>query len=93
LRELSERLAPLRRATPAFENAPRGYEAKGAQWVEPRLLAEISFTELTSDGRLRHPSFHGLREDKSAREVTRERRPRQKPRKARAQPKRQETAP
>lgn len=75
LRELSERLKPLRRATPAFENPPRGHEAKAAQWVEPRLLAEISFTELTSDGRLRHPSFHGLREDKSARAVTREQRP------------------
>lgn len=73
LRELGQRLAPLCRATPAFENAPRGAEAKHAQWVEPRLVAEVSFTELTSDGRLRHPSFQGLREDKAAKAVTRER--------------------
>ncbi len=93
LRELSERLAPLRRSTPAFENPPRGREAKGAQWVEPRLLAEVSFTELTSDGRLRHPSFQGLRDDKAARAVTRERRPPTAPRRKRATTKKQELAP
>jgi bifunctional non-homologous end joining protein LigD len=74
LRELAQRLTPLRRRGPACENAPRGHEAKGAQWVEPRLVAEVSFSELTSDGRLRHPSFHGLREDKPASAVRREHR-------------------
>lgn len=44
----------------------------GARWVAPVLVAEISFTEWTVDGRLRHPVFHGLRSDKDAREVVRE---------------------
>ena len=45
---------------------------RGAQFVEPRLVAHINFGEWTPDGRLRHPSFQGLREDKPAREVVRE---------------------
>ena len=48
-------------------------EARAARWVEPRLLAEIEFTEVTPDGFIRHPSFKGLREDKAAHEVVRER--------------------
>src|SRR5207237_1053926 len=43
-----------------------------AHWVRPELVAEVAFTEWTSDGRLRHPSFQGLRQDKKAREVVRE---------------------
>lgn len=43
-----------------------------AHWVEPRLVAQVSFTEWTSDHRLRHPSFLGLREDKTVEEVVRE---------------------
>jgi len=45
-------------------------------WVEPVLVAEVEFTDWSRDGRLRHPSFQGLREDKPAREVKAER-PRQ----------------
>jgi bifunctional non-homologous end joining protein LigD len=41
-------------------------------WVEPKLVAEVSFAEWTHDGRLRAPVYHGLREDKDAREVRRE---------------------
>ena len=41
-------------------------------WVEPSLVAEIEFTEMTRSGRLRHPVFKGLRQDKAAREVVRE---------------------
>jgi bifunctional non-homologous end joining protein LigD len=47
-------------------------ERKGAVWLEPKLVAQIAFTEKTRDGRLRHPSFQGLREDKPAREMHRE---------------------
>jgi bifunctional non-homologous end joining protein LigD len=43
------------------------------QWVEPRLVGQVRFTEWTADGRVRHPSFQGLREDKPARRVVRER--------------------
>lgn len=41
-------------------------------WVKPKLVAEISFQEITKDGAIRHPSFEGLREDKGPREVVRE---------------------
>jgi bifunctional non-homologous end joining protein LigD len=41
-------------------------------WVKPKLVAEISFQEFTKDGAIRHPSFEGLREDKSAKDVVRE---------------------
>jgi ATP-dependent DNA ligase len=45
---------------------------RAATWVEPELVAQIAFIEWTSDGRLRYPSFLGLRFDKPAREVIRE---------------------
>jgi bifunctional non-homologous end joining protein LigD len=51
-------------------DAPR---FRDATWVRPRLVAQVSFTEWTSDNRLRHPSFLGLRDDKPAGEVVRER--------------------
>jgi bifunctional non-homologous end joining protein LigD len=44
-----------------------------AHWAEPELVAQIAFTEWTRDGRLRHPRYQGLREDKPSREVVRER--------------------
>jgi bifunctional non-homologous end joining protein LigD len=50
-------------------DAPR---IRTAIWVKPRLVAQVSFTEWTTDHRLRHPSFLGLREDKSVEEVVRE---------------------
>lgn len=39
-------------------------------WLKPKLLCEVSFTELTKDGIMRHPSFQGMRTDKSAKTVT-----------------------
>jgi bifunctional non-homologous end joining protein LigD len=70
LRDLAARLEPLRRERSPFADAVR---ERTATWVEPRLVAEIGFSEWTRDGRLRHPRFLGLREDKPAREVMRER--------------------
>jgi DNA ligase D-like protein (predicted ligase) len=70
LRELAERLAPLVRDTSPF--APERGVPRAATWVEPELVAQIGFMEWTPDGRLRHPSFLGLRFDKPAREVVRE---------------------
>jgi bifunctional non-homologous end joining protein LigD len=70
LRELSERLAPLVRGTSPFA-AGKGIP-RAATWVEPELVAQIGFMEWTADGRLRHPSFLGLRFDKPARGVVRE---------------------
>ena len=70
LHELSRQLAPLVRDSSPFE--PDKGLPRVATWVEPELVAQISFKEWTSDGRLRHPSFLGLRIDKPAREVVRE---------------------
>ena len=61
------------------KGAPR---IRTATWVRPRLVAQVSFTEWTSDGRLRHPSFLGLRDDKSPEDVVRE-----KPSSSKASPK------
>jgi bifunctional non-homologous end joining protein LigD len=69
LRDLAARLEPLRRDRSPFADEVR---ERGATWVEPRLVAEVGFSEWTRDGRLRHPRFLGLREDKSAAEVVRE---------------------
>jgi bifunctional non-homologous end joining protein LigD len=44
-------------------------EARKCRWVQPRLLAEVEYTEITPDGLVRHPSFKGLREDKPAADV------------------------
>ena len=59
-------------ATP-FDPPPPGALAKRAHWVEPRLVAEVRFTEWTGDGKIRHPSLQGLRADKPPAEVRRER--------------------
>ncbi len=69
--ELLDRMKPLETDKPAVE-VPRS-ERKGGHWIEPELVAEIAFTEFTSDGILRHPSFIALREDKPASDVVRER--------------------
>lgn len=69
LKDLLVKLTPLKRSKPSVTNPPRGAEARGVTWVEPTLVAEIGFTELTHEGFVRHPTFQGLREDKPAREV------------------------
>ena len=61
LASLSRLLRPLLRAKPAFAAAPR---EKGAQWLAPRLVAQIAFQEWTADRKLRQPVFLGLRDDK-----------------------------
>jgi bifunctional non-homologous end joining protein LigD len=69
---LRAELAPLHRGTSPFATpVPTAY-ARKSTYVEPRLVAEIEFTEWTRDGKLRHPSFKGLRHDKDPREVVRE---------------------
>jgi bifunctional non-homologous end joining protein LigD len=55
-----------------FANPPKGAQVRGVTWVKPELVGEVEFTEWTSDGHLRHPSFQGLREDKPAKDVVRE---------------------
>jgi bifunctional non-homologous end joining protein LigD len=46
---------------------------RSTRWVRPELVAQIGFSEWTRDGRLRHPRYLGLRDDKPARDVVRER--------------------
>jgi len=59
--------------TSPFVDPPTGAEGRRAHWVKPDLVAEVTFTEWTRDNTLRHPSFQGLRTDKPARDVVRER--------------------
>ncbi len=72
LRDLRSRLTPLERATSPFADVVPRQFAKDARWVEPALVAEVAFGEWTRDGRLRHPSYRGLRIDKDPAEVVRE---------------------
>ena len=61
LERLSGRLEALHRETSPFEvGTPAG---RGHHWVEPRLAAEVRFTEWTRDGGVRHPTYLGLRDD------------------------------
>jgi DNA ligase D-like protein (predicted ligase) len=72
LLSLSERLKPLHLDKPPFTKGvglPRG----GAHWVRPEVVVQVAFTEWTPHGKLRHPRLLGLRFDKSARDVVRER--------------------
>jgi len=71
LNDLGARLRELERDDSPFVDVhpiPRG-----THWVEPELVGQIAFTEWTRDGRLRHPRFLGLRTDKPAADVVRER--------------------
>jgi bifunctional non-homologous end joining protein LigD len=64
LREIKKRMAKLERKTSPFDEPPRGAEARGVHWLAPSLVAEIEFAERTHDGKVRHASFRGLRDDK-----------------------------
>jgi DNA ligase D-like protein (predicted ligase) len=72
LARLSGRLGRLARSTSPLRDT-KGIAAKGVHWVRPELVAQVGFTEWTPDGKLRHPRYLGLREDKSASEIVRER--------------------
>jgi DNA ligase D-like protein (predicted ligase) len=62
-------LEPLRRDASPFDEL---VHEKDVTWVEPSVVAQVGFSEWTRDGRLRHPRYLGLREDKAAAEVVRE---------------------
>ncbi|MGH7570565.1 MAG: non-homologous end-joining DNA ligase [Gemmatimonadota bacterium] len=72
LRDLSARLSSIERKTPPFRDSD-GIAKKGVHWASPKLVAEVGFTEWTTDGKLRHPRFLGLRRDKDPKSVVRER--------------------
>lgn len=68
LAALARMLAPLRRETSPFADAPRAVAAS-TTWVKPVLVAQVRYNEMTDAGILRQPSFLGLRDDKSPRDV------------------------
>lgn len=69
LAELSTRLAKLAADQSPFSQPLPRADARDAQWVRPRLVGEVAFSERTADNRLRHPSWRGLRPDKDAADV------------------------
>ena len=71
-RELVERMRKIEKPDPSFASVPRDY-IRGFRWAEPRLVAEIAYSNWTSDQVMRHPKFVALRQDKPAREVSLER--------------------
>jgi bifunctional non-homologous end joining protein LigD len=75
IRRLLKLLKPLERAEPPFAEVPKMPRVRKGDvvWVEPKLVAEVEFSEWTHDGRVRHPSYKGLRDDKPAAEVRHER--------------------
>ncbi|HEX4867251.1 MAG TPA: non-homologous end-joining DNA ligase [Acidimicrobiales bacterium] len=73
LRRLDGIFGPLASdACPFDPPPPRAEMLRHPRWLKPVIVAELAFGEWTSDGRLRHPSYLGLRDDKSASDVTRD---------------------
>ncbi|WP_339492872.1 DNA ligase D [Pseudomonas sp. EA_15y_Pfl2_R67] len=72
LNSIYQQLLPLETKKPAVVNPPTGYDAKGVHWLDPTLLAEVAFAEMTKDGSVRHAVFHGLRNDKPAKAISQE---------------------
>nr|WP_294692162.1 ATP-dependent DNA ligase [uncultured Friedmanniella sp.] len=68
LDDLQAALTPLARATSPFSDVPRE-DARDAHWVEPVLVGEVTYGELTGPGRMRHPVWNGLRADKTPAQV------------------------
>ena len=71
LKELHGKLIKLKMAASPFPKKVRGEAV--TTWVKPTLVAEVKFTEWTNSGEMRHPVYLGLRADKRAEEVLRER--------------------
>lgn len=69
--ELQRKFASRRRKTSPFDHTP-AEALDGAVWLRPDLVAQVGYIERTKDGRLRHPTFLGLRSDKDAADMKRE---------------------
>jgi bifunctional non-homologous end joining protein LigD len=83
LKSLHGKMRGLERDACPFANLPEKQQGRWSQnitpremrqctWVDPKLICQVKFTEWTGDGKLRHPVFLGLREDKKPTEVVRE---------------------
>jgi bifunctional non-homologous end joining protein LigD len=68
LASIHKLMQPLRQKEMPFDEPPsvpsRRSSKEVTHWLKPKLVAEVSFTEFTDEGRLRHPVFEGLRDDK-----------------------------
>ncbi|MEO9004701.1 MAG: DNA ligase D [Ginsengibacter sp.] len=80
-KEMIKRFLPLKISKSPFTTVPdvnkpsrfRPDPPKAtATWLKPELICEVSYTEMTSDGVMRHPSFKGMREDKNPADVVKE---------------------
>ena len=71
LARLQGLLRPLEQTVPPVTDA-KGLSMKGVHWVRPELVAQVGFGEWTPDGKLRHPRYVGLRDDKRPKQVVRE---------------------
>ena len=71
--DLRRKLESIAQKSCPFDPPPEGPLARSAHWVKPQLVCQVAFTEWTSDGKIRHPAFKGLRADKKPKEVRRER--------------------
>jgi bifunctional non-homologous end joining protein LigD len=72
LADLTRQLAALERADSPFLGKLPTLVARDARWTEPTLVGEVQFGEWTGDGVMRHPSWRGIRSDKTAKDVIRE---------------------
>src|SRR4029078_5810918 len=72
-RELRAKLNAIEVRESPSTPPPPGWLGRTAPWFKPQLVGEVEFTEWTDEGKIRHPSFQGLRRDKAARDVVRER--------------------
>lgn len=66
LASLYRKFQPVRRKQPPVDDLPRN---RDATFLSPKLVAQISYSEWTKDGKLRHPVFLGLRDDKDSKDV------------------------
>jgi bifunctional non-homologous end joining protein LigD len=73
LKELHGRMKRIERKTPAVEGDIPASVRRHAHWVRPELVAQVGFEEFTADGLVRHGRYLGLRQDKAAKDVVRER--------------------
>jgi bifunctional non-homologous end joining protein LigD len=70
--ELQKKLDGIAQPLMPFATKPKDPGLRDAHWAKPQLVGEVEFTEWTEEGSIRHPSFQGLREDKKAKNVVRE---------------------
>lgn len=73
LETLHAKLQPLKIDRHPLAKAPPAADTRGAHWLEPELICEVAFAEMTRQGVVRHAVFHGLRSDKPAAAISHER--------------------